>query len=69
MLFLCTGVNSFFNDKFYHINLDGLDENAQYKFEYEGKEAVFSGSYLMNVGLNFEMGGTLESKIVVLKKI
>ena len=69
VLFLCTGVNSFFNDKFYHINLDGLDENAQYKFEYEGKEAVFSGSYLMNVGLNFEMGGTLESKIVVLKKI
>ncbi len=69
VLFLCRSVNSFFNTKFYHICLDGLDENAQYKFEYEDKEVTFSGSYLMNVGLDFEMGGTLQSKIVILKKI
>ena len=68
VLFLCRGANTFFNSKFYHINLDGLDKDSQYKFEYEGKEAVFSGAYLMNVGLDFDMGGTLQSKIIVLKK-
>ncbi len=69
VLFLCTSVNTFFNDKFYHINLEGLDENAQYKFEHDGKEVAFSGSYLMNVGLDFDMGGTLQSKIIIIEKI
>ena len=34
VLFLCTDVNSFFNDKFYHINLRGLDGNSNYKISY-----------------------------------
>lgn len=69
VLFLCTDVTTFFNDKFYHICLDGLEENARYKFEYEGKEKSLSGAYLMNVGLDFEMGGTLQSKIIVFEKV
>lgn len=66
VLFLCTSVNTFFNDKFYHINLDGLDKNAQYKLSYHGKEELYGGAYLMNVGLDFDMGGTLESKIIII---
>ena len=66
VLFLCTSVNTFFNDKFHHINLDGLDKNAQYKLSYHGKEELYGGAYLMNVGLDFDMGGTLESKIIII---
>ena len=69
VLFLCRGVNTYFNSKFCHIKLDGLDENAQYTFCYEDKEVTYTGSYLMNVGLSFEMGGSLQSKIIILKKI
>lgn len=69
VLFLCTSANSFFNDKFYHINLDGLQEEAQYKLTYNGKEEVYGGAYLMNVGLDFDMGGTLQSKIIIIKKV
>lgn len=69
VLFLCTSVNTFFNDKFYHINLDGLDKNAQYKLSYNGKDEIYGGAYLMNVGLDFDIGGTLESKIIILKKV
>lgn len=69
VLFLCTSVNTFFNDKFYHINLDGLDKDAQYKLCYNNKEEIYGGAYLMNVGLDFDMGGTLESKIIILKKV
>ena len=69
VLFLCTEVTTFFNDKFYHINMAGLEEDALYKFEYEGKKKTLSGAYLMNVGLDFEMGGSLESKIIVFEKV
>lgn len=69
VLFLCTGVNTFFNDKFYHINLEGLEEDALYRFEYEGQEKVFSGAYLMNVGLDYEMGSTLQSEIVIFERV
>lgn len=69
VLFICKSVNSFFNEKFYHICLDGLDGKALYKVTYGMEERVFGGDYLMNVGLDFEMGGTLESKIVVFEKI
>ncbi len=69
VLFLCTSVNTFFNDKFYHIKMEGLDKNARYKFSYNGKEEIYGGAYLMNVGLDFDMGGTLQSKIIILKKV
>lgn len=69
VLFLCTSANSFFNDKFYHVNLDGLDKYVQYTLTYDNKEEIYGGAYLMNVGLDFEMGGTLQSKIVRLKKM
>ena len=64
VLFLCTPATSFFNDKFYHINLDGLEENARYTVKYDDFEKNYGGAYLMNVGLDFEIGGTLRSKIV-----
>ncbi len=69
VLFLSTSVNTFFNDKFYHICLDGLDVNSKYKLLYNGKEETFGGAYLMNVGLDFDMGGSLESKIIILNKV
>lgn len=69
VLFLCRGVNTFFNDRFYHINLDGLDKDAYYKLCYDNKEELYGGAYLMNVGLDFDIGGTLESKIIILKKV
>ena len=68
VLFLCKGVNTFFNDKFYHICLDGLEENARYTVKYDNKEESYGGAYLMNVGLDFEMGGTLQSKIILIEK-
>ena len=68
VLFLCKSVNTFFNEKFYHIRLRGLDELARYTVKYDGKEENYSGAYLMNVGLDFEMGGTLQSKIIVINK-
>lgn len=69
VLFLCRGVNSYFNDKFYHITLDGLDENSRYKVSFDNSESVYGGAYLMNVGLDFEMGGTLQSKIIIIEKL
>lgn len=69
VLFLCKTVNTFFNDKFYHIYLDGLEENARYTVKYDGKEEAYGGAYLINVGLDFEMGGTLQSKIILIERI
>ena len=68
VLFLAKNVNTFFNEKFYRIKLDGLDEFARYTLKYDDREENFSGAYLMNVGLEFEMGGTLQSKIIILEK-
>ena len=59
----------FYNDNFMHINLNGLDKDARYKFEFDGKEVEYSGSYLMNVGLDFEIWWALQSRILVLKKV
>lgn len=68
VLFLCKSVNTFFNEKFYHVRLKGLDGLARYTVKYDNNEESYGGDYLMNVGLGFEMGGTLESKIIVLEK-
>ena len=69
VVFLCKGPNIFFNDNFIHINLNGLDKDAKYAFEYDGKEVIYSGAYLMNVGLDFEIWWALQSRILVLKKV
>ena len=69
VVFLCKGPNIFFNDNFIHLNLNGLDKDAKYKLEYDGKEVVYSGAYLMNVGLDFEIWWALQSRILVLKKV
>ena len=69
VVFLCKNANIFFNDNFIHLNLNGLDKDARYSFEYDGKEVEYSGAYLMNVGLDFEIWGALKSKILVLKKV
>lgn len=68
VLFLCKSVNTFFNEKFFHFRLKGLDGLARYTVKYDGKTESYGGDYLMNVGLGFEMGGTLQSKIIVLEK-
>jgi alpha-galactosidase len=69
VVFLCKNANIFFNDNYMHINLDGLDADANYKFELDGKDYTYSGSYLMNVGLDFDMWWALSSKIIVMKKV
>ena len=68
VLFLCKDVNTFFNEKFCHVRLKGLDEYARYNMKIGEDEKNYSGAYLMNVGLEFEMGGTLESKIIIFEK-
>ena len=68
VLFICTNPNSFLADQFCRIKLDGLDENAKYKVTYGMDEKVLGGDYLMNVGLEFELYGTLASKIVIFEK-
>lgn len=69
VVFLCKNANIFFNENFIHLNLAGLDKDARYRFEYDGKEVEYSGAYLMNVGLDFEIWWALQSKILVLKKV
>ncbi len=69
VVFLCKKVNTFFNDKFLRLRLEGLDKNSQYKFTFRDREFIKSGAYLMNVGLEFEMGSTLESEIIILEKV
>ena len=69
VVFLCKGANLFYNDNFIHFNLAGLEADANYKFELNGKEVTYSGSYLMNVGLDFEIWHALQSRIFVLKKV
>ena len=68
VLFLCKDVNTFFNEKFHHIRFKGLDSFARYIVKIDDRQENYSGAYLMNVGLEFEMGGTLQSKIITLEK-
>lgn len=68
VLFLCKGVNTLYKDRYYHIKLKGLEENAKYSIEYSGEKLQLSGAYLMNVGLDLELGGTLDSEIIILTK-
>jgi alpha-galactosidase len=69
VVFLCKNANLFYNDNFIHINLNGLDKDAKYEFEFEGKKVVYGGAYLMNVGLDFDIWWSLQSRILVLKKV
>ena len=69
VVFLCKGPYLFYNDNFIHFHLAGLDENAKYEFKLDDKKIVRSGSYLMNVGLDFEIWRPLQSRIIVLKKV
>ena len=68
VLFLCTDSNSFFNDEFYHVALEGLNGNADYEAAYGMDGETFGGDFLMNVGLDFETYGTLRSKIIIFEK-
>ena len=68
VLFMCTDPCSFFRDKFYHVNFDGLDKDGKYTVTYGADKATYGGDFLMNVGLDFEMYGTLASKIIVFEK-
>lgn len=69
VVFICKNVNTFFNEKFRHLCLMGLESDAQYKFGFNGKDVTFGGAYLMNAGIDFEMGGTLSSWIIRMKKL
>lgn len=69
VLFMCKSVNTLYRDRYYHINLKGLEKDAKYRFEYNGSKAELSGSYLMSAGLDFELGGTLDSRIVIFEKV
>ena len=48
------------------IKLCGLDETATYQEQQTGK--VYSGSYLMNVGLYFEDKKDFASSLLIFKK-
>lgn len=68
VLFVCKNVNSFYKDRYHHVKLMGLDPDAEYSVNWERCTEKFSGAYLMAKGLDIEMGGTLESKIIVIDK-
>ena len=68
VVFLCKGANIFYNDNYMRITLNGLDPDANYKFKIDDKKYSYSGSYLMNVGLDFNIWWSLSSKIIVMKK-
>ncbi|MCL4401324.1 MAG: alpha-galactosidase [Acidobacteria bacterium] len=56
------------------IYLRGLDERALYRVEsidgkLEGKLKTVSGSYLMNRGLDFKLGGDFDGAMVILERV
>lgn len=64
-----------FGDKRYNVCLDGLDANRQYRVKeinmmpnqgssLEGNDRVYSGEYLMKVGLNLFTGNKLYSRVI-----
>lgn len=69
VVFVCSNANSFFNDKFIHINLAGLEAEQLYEVKYNDNVIKRSGSFLMNAGLDFEFHGPLNSLIITLKRI
>lgn len=66
VVFICTGANSFFPNRFIHVNLNGLENDRMYRVTCDDAETIHSGSYLMNVGLDFEERGPFRSKIIIL---
>ncbi|MCH5320563.1 MAG: alpha-galactosidase [Eubacterium sp.] len=68
VVFVCTNANSFFTEKFHHINLCGLDPDQLYEVKYFDNVIKKSGSYLMNVGLDFDTWGPLNSIIIMINK-
>ncbi len=68
VVFLCKNANLFYNDNYMRFKLDGLDEKANYTFKIDKTKYTYSGSYLMNVGLEFDIWWSLSSKIIVMKK-
>ena len=68
VLFICSDPNSFLSQMFYHINFEGLEGEVKYKVTYGMDEKTYHGDYLMNVGLDIELYGTLASKIIILEK-
>lgn len=56
-------------DQFRYLKLKGLDKNSLYKNTYDN--AVYSGDYYMNIGLNLSMDWFLEfsSKLIILEKV
>lgn len=69
VLFIMKNADSIFSEQFKEIRLMGLDENAVYSFDLDGKHFEKSGAYLMNVGINQCLWTPLECKIVVLSKL
>ena len=65
VVFICGSVNTFFSQRGHHIKLRGLDSNKKYTAVSGMEKSVFSGDALMNVGLDFELGSTLDSKIII----
>lgn len=68
VVFLCKNANLFYNDNYMRFTLNGLDEKANYTFKIDKTKYTYSGSYLMNVGLEFDIWWSLSSKIIVMKK-
>lgn len=48
----------------FRVKLKGLDKNKKYKVFVDDKEIIKSGAYLMNYGLDIELKGDYDSKIV-----
>ncbi len=69
IVFVCTGANSFFSDKFIHLNFSGLESDTVYRLTYDNVTLEYSGSFLMNVGIDMDFGGPLNSRIILAEKI
>lgn len=68
VVFFSSAVTSLFNQQIKEFRLKGLDTDAEYSFDYDGKAHVMSGASLMNKWHSVTLGGAMQSRIVVLRK-
>lgn len=69
VVFICASANSLHNKLSKSVKVKGLDENYNYEIDFGKEKSVFSGSFLMNRGLDVNLNGALDSKIWKIKKV
>lgn len=68
VVFLATPSTKFLH-KYFTVKLMGLNEKETYRVNIDDKPLIFSGAYLMNHGIEHELGGQYVSKIWLIEKV